>query len=59
MRSVEMIVIEELGEQLLQVALAQDDDMVEQLPSYGADEALCDTVLPRAPVVSPDGRDSH
>jgi hypothetical protein len=59
MRSVEVVVVEELAEQLLQVALAQDDDVVEQLPPDGGDEALGDAVLPRAPVASPDARDVH
>jgi len=59
MSSVSQVVGHELREQRPQVAIGQDDHVVEQLAANGRDEALGNSVLPRAAEASPHGLDAH
>jgi hypothetical protein len=47
---VNIVVGDEGADQLAQVALVQDDDVVEQFAANRGDEALGDSILPRAPI---------
>jgi hypothetical protein len=47
-RPVHMEITNVLVHKPFQVALVQHDDTIEQIPTATADEAFCDTVLPRA-----------
>ena len=46
MRPPRVVIIEIIGKQSLEVSLAQDNDVVEQLPSNGADDAFNIGILP-------------
>ena len=50
-----IVVVDEGVEQAAEMVLVEDDDVVEQFPPDGGDEALGDPVLPRAPVACPRG----
>jgi hypothetical protein len=47
MRPPDVVVIEIIGKQPLEESLAEDNDVVERLPSAGTDEAFGIGVLPR------------
>lgn len=49
-----VIVIEEVSDELLQVALIQDDDVIEEFATKRADKSFDKGVLPRRP-----RRDAH
>ena len=48
-----VVVFYELLQQSLQVALAQDDHMIQKLSAKGAPESLDERILPRRPVRNP------
>jgi hypothetical protein len=59
MRAVVVVIVDIIAEQPTQVALAEHDDMIEQLAADAADPALGDAVLPGAAMGSPRGCDAE
>ena len=58
-RAVEVVVLEELAERPMEVSPTQDDDLLREFAPHGADEALGNAVLPRAPVAGTNGLNAH
>jgi hypothetical protein len=54
-----VVVREVASEGAAQVLLAEDDDVIQTLAPDGADEALCEGVLPRAVRRRQDFTDAH
>ena len=49
MRPILVVVADVLGHETFQVALVQDNHMIQQVSPAVADPAFCDSVLPRTP----------
>jgi len=54
-----VVVIDVLAKEPSEMTFVEDDDVIEQLPTNGANGALSRTVLPRAPVCRPLRFDSE
>ena len=59
MRSVIMVVVEELSQQPAKMLLVQNDHVIEQLAPASTDPALRDAVLPGAAEAGPNGANFH